>query len=171
MLRILGVLIGAFIIGAIVFAGLSIWRRMAPATLGVSQTAEPTPTPQAGISTPTPTQKNRHVLDRSVSYTLNPLGRTESYGTAILTEIDRGVIVKIGMRESLPDGLYDASLDSGSCASPAAVLYDLNPPVRGSSVTTINTTLYMLQQALFSANVYRRDGMVRTRILCGDIAL
>lgn len=93
-------------------------------------------------------------------------------GTAMLAEQDGQLVVTLELAGAPAGVPQPAHIHSGSCAEIGGVVYSLEFPVDGKSVTTLPISLSELaaQQPL-AINVHKSSPLASVYVSCGDLAL
>lgn len=114
------------------------------------------------LPTPTPVSM--------VTVSLSPQNGSGESGTAVLSEINGKVMVRLGLVGEPQGGSQPVHIHLGSCPTPGAVKYPLTSVVTGSSSTLLDTTLAGLRaMGPLVINVHQSASHINTYVSCGDI--
>jgi len=129
----------------------------------------PYPTGMMSVTT-TPEMTGSPSPARAVSIKLGEQNDSGETGTAMLTETNGKVTVRITMTGA-PAGVdQPAHIHTGACPGVGDVKYPLTNLKNGQSTTTLNTTLSQLQTQLpLGINVHKSTTDTKTYVACGDL--
>jgi Cu/Zn superoxide dismutase len=112
------------------------------------------------------------VEGNSVIVVLNEQNDSGESGTATLVEKDGKAVVTLNMTGA-PTGVVQPShIHSGDCANTGAILYPLEYPVDGKSVTTLPVGFSELKaQMPLLVNVHKSTILASIYVSCGELEL
>ncbi|MBI4057917.1 hypothetical protein HY405_01190 [Candidatus Microgenomates bacterium] len=125
----------------------------------------PSPSPAQEATSPT-------VSVKEVTVALGELGKSGESGTAILREEAGKLTVTLDLTGAPKGVKQPAHIHKGTCPGVGAVLYPLNFPVDGQSVTSLDITLDSLSPQLpLAINVHKSESQSNVYVACGDIKI
>jgi len=107
---------------------------------------------------------------QSIVVALSEQNESGLTGTARLTDRDGSTLVRINLTGA-PEGIAQpAHIHANSCADIGEILYPLEFPVNGVSVTTLDVSLdAILAQLPLSLNVHKSVEEISVYVACGDL--
>ena len=117
-----------------------------------------------------PSAQTPTTLPKEVEVSLNTQNNSNELGTAQLQKINGKLMIKINLKGQPEGSSQPAHIHLGSCPTPGAIKYNLNPVVKGSSETVLDTNGDDLLKILpLAINVHMSDKEMTNYVACGDI--